>query len=84
MNQIKKEQNEKKNNIMYHILNNKNKNFISINNIYPNSNNKINANSKNSISKINFNNNMCHFEPQMDNNLNMNMNEKNKYINHST
>ena len=80
--QIKKEQNEKKNNIMYGTFNKKNKNITKGNNEAPYLSNKKQAYSKNSIAKINYNNNFFDYEQPINHNLNTNLNEQNNNIHH--
>ena len=80
--QIKKEQNEKKNNIMYGTFNKKNKNIIKVNNEAPYFSNKKQAYSKNSIAKINYNNNFFDYGQPINHNVNTNMNDQNNNIHH--
>ena len=83
--QVKKEQNEKKNNIMHNTFNNRNKNILLGKNGTPYSNCKTQPYSKNSIAKIDYNN-MYQLDPTI-NNINMNTNinivsEQNDFIHH--
>ena len=79
--QVKKEQSEKKNNLMHNTFNNRNKNLIKNGNPY--SNCKTQPYSKNSIAKIDYNN-IYQYDLSI-NNINMNnniMNEQNDFIHH--
>ena len=72
--QIKKEQYEKKQQIIYNTFNNRNKIILTNNNITPFINIKQQKYSKNSIANIGYNN-MFHYDPRMiPININMNMN----------
>ena len=76
--QIKKEQNEKKSSLMFSTFNQKNKNIfpIPINNSTPYTNNKTQPYSKNSVAKIEYNNmNIYQFGPQI-NNTNIKQSDK--------
>ena len=79
--QIKKEQSEKKNNNMYSTFNNRNKNILMVNNGTPYSNSKTQAYSKNSIAKIDYNNNAYQYEQSYVNMMNDNNNKN--YIHHN-
>ena len=74
--QIKKEQSEKKNNEMYSTFNNRNKNILIPNNGTPYTNSKAKKYSKNSIAKIDYNNIYQYgYDPSIiPNNIKMNMN----------
>ena len=72
--QIKKEQYEKRQQIIYNTFNNRNKIILTNNNVSPYINIKPQKYSKNSIANIGYNN-MIHYEPGMiPININMNMN----------
>ena len=85
--QIKKEQYEKRQQIIYNAFNNKNKIILTNNNITPYINLKSKKNSKNSVAYIGYNN-MLHYDQGMiPININMNMNimhdENKKKVNES-
>ena len=88
--QIKKEQSEKKNNIMFNTFNQRNKNILIVNNSTPYSKNKTHPYSKNAIAKIDYNN-IYQYDPTNNNintneNINANINkinEQNNFIHHN-
>ena len=85
--QIKKEQSEKKNNNMFSTFNNRNKNIIMVNSGTPYSNSKTQAYSKNSIAKIDYNNvyqNDPSFINMINDNINNNINDNNYYHHNKT